>query len=90
MARHWSTLGDVAARSDTREIRCGRCDRHGRLNVARLLAEHGPDTPIAQVFWAHIGDCPKRDDVQIQNRCDPHSPDLVRLFRTPKMEAAKP
>jgi hypothetical protein len=62
MARHWITLGDVAARIDTLEIRCGRCDRHGRLNVARLLAEHGPDAKMRDVMRAQVGDCPKRDD----------------------------
>ena len=34
-------LGDVAERGATMiEIRCGRCDRYGRLSVARLLAEY--------------------------------------------------
>jgi hypothetical protein len=37
------TLGEVAARSpEMIEIRCGRCDRAGRLSVARRLTEHGP------------------------------------------------
>jgi hypothetical protein len=30
---------------------------------------------------AEIGDCPDRDSAQIQNRCDPYSPTLGRLFR---------
>jgi hypothetical protein len=78
---HSITLGDVAQRIETLDIRCGRCERHGRLNVARLLAEHGPHAPIAQVTRAQVGDCPKRDDAQIQNRCDPYWLDLVQLFR---------
>jgi len=28
------------------EIRCSRCERHGRLSVQRLLAEWGPDASI--------------------------------------------
>jgi hypothetical protein len=90
MARHWITLGDVAARIDVLEIRCGRCDRHGRLNTARLLAEHRPDAKMRDVMRAQVGDCPKREDAQIQNRCDPYCPDLVRPFRTPEAEPAKP
>jgi hypothetical protein len=86
---HSITLGEVAARTDILDIRCGRCERHGRLNVARLLAQHGPETPIAEVMRAQIGDCPKRDDAQIQNRCDPYSPDLVRLFRSPETQPAE-
>jgi hypothetical protein len=39
---HSITLGEVAQRTDMIEIRCRRCERHGRLNVARLLAEPGP------------------------------------------------
>jgi hypothetical protein len=31
----------------------------------------------------------KRDNAQIQNRCDPYCPDLVRLFRTPETERAR-
>jgi hypothetical protein len=70
MARYWITLGDVAARTYTLEIRCGRCDRHGRLSVARLLAEHGSDAKMHEVMRAQVGDCPKRNDAQMQNRCD--------------------
>jgi hypothetical protein len=58
--------------------------------VARLLAEHGPDAKMRDVMRAQVGDCPKREDAQIQNRRDPYCPDLVRLFRTPETEAVKP
>jgi len=35
-------LGEAAAHGTTMlEIRCGRCDRYGRLTVKRLLAEWG-------------------------------------------------
>jgi hypothetical protein len=39
-------LGDVAGRLNVLDIGCGRCERHGRLNTARLLAEHGPDAKM--------------------------------------------
>jgi hypothetical protein len=32
---------------------------------------------------AQIGECPRRNDAQIQTRCDPYCPDLARLFRIP-------
>ena len=36
MAKDYIPLGDVAARDVAMiEIRCGRCDRHGRLSVNR-------------------------------------------------------
>jgi hypothetical protein len=82
MVRDVITLGEVAARGAVMiELRCGQCDQHGRLSVARLLAEHGPDAAMGAVMRAKVGDCPRRDAVQIQDRCDPYCPDLVRLFR---------
>jgi hypothetical protein len=43
-------LGEVAQRTNIPDIRCGRCERHRQLNLARLLAERGPHAPIAQVL----------------------------------------
>jgi hypothetical protein len=53
MAKDVILLGEVAARDATMiQIRCGRCDRHGRLSVARLLAEYGPDVPVGHIMRA--------------------------------------
>jgi len=52
--------------------------------VQRLLAQRGPDVPVRHVMEAEIGACPNRDSPQIQNRCDPYSPALGRLFRARK------
>ena len=83
MARDVITLGEVAERGgEMIEIRCGRCDRTGRLSVARVLAEHGPSAAMGHVLHAQVGDCPKRDGPQIQDRCDPYCPDLPDLFHT--------
>ena len=76
-------LGEVAQRTEWIEIRCGRCDRAGRLRTARLLAKHGPNVSMAEVMRVQIGDCPNREAAQIQNRCDPYCPDLSRLFYRP-------
>ena len=63
MARDVILLGDVAERgARTIDIRCRRCDRHGRLSVARLLREYEPQTPLWVIWDALIGDCPKRED----------------------------
>jgi len=40
-------LGEIAERFTAAglamlEVSCNRCDRRGRLSIARLLAEHGP------------------------------------------------
>jgi len=85
MARDVITLGDVAERgAEMIEIRCGRCDRAGRLSVERLLAEHGPGAAMGYVLHAQVGDCQNKDSGQMPSRCDPYCPDLPRLFRTPE------
>jgi hypothetical protein len=48
-----------------------------------VLAEHVPGAAMGHVLHAQVGDCPKRDSAQLQERCDPYCPDLVRLFRAP-------
>jgi hypothetical protein len=81
MAKDVYSLGDIAERGATMlEIRCGRCDRHGRLSVARLLSEHGPNAEFGAIMRGLTGDCPRHNEQQIQSRCDPYCPDLVRLF----------
>ena len=50
MARDVILLGEVVARRATMiEIRCGRCDRHGRVSVARLMPEFGANTAMGHV-----------------------------------------
>ena len=81
MAKDVIVLGEVAARDVTMiDIRCGRCERHGRLLIKRLLAEWGPDTSIRDIMRERIGNCPHRDDAQIYTRCDPYCPTLAQLF----------
>lgn len=72
-------IGEVAARGATMlDMRCGRRERHGRLSVARLLAEHGPDVPARRAWPDRIGDWPNRDHTQLQSRGDPYSPTLAQ------------
>jgi len=59
----------VAARGATMlNIRRIRCDQHGRLSVARPLAQHGPDVAMGHIMRAQIGACPNRDTPR---RADP-------------------
>ena len=52
------TLGDMAAKGmQMLEVACRRCDRRGRLSIARLIAEHGRDDyGDLRALIAH--DCP--------------------------------
>jgi len=86
MARDFISLGDVAARDVAMiDIRCGRCDRHGRLSVQRLMARYGPDASLRDIMHEQIGSCPHKDDAQIYTRCDPYCPTLVELFAPPEV-----
>jgi hypothetical protein len=59
MAKIYILLGEVAERGATTiDIKCRRCDRHGRLNMARLLQEYGPQSPVWVIMEAQIGDAP--------------------------------
>jgi len=55
------------------ELRGGRCDRHGRLPVARLLAEWGADASLGDIMHEQIGSCPHRNGTQLYCICDPYS-----------------
>jgi hypothetical protein len=37
------TPGDLVGRL---EVRCRRCERHGRLGLAKLIADHGAGTGL--------------------------------------------
>jgi hypothetical protein len=39
-------LGDVAARTETIEIACGACPRHGLSTTDKLLVDHGEAMPM--------------------------------------------
>jgi hypothetical protein len=45
-ARHVQRLRDLAGRMTWVAVNCGRCERHGRLHLGRLLARHGPETGV--------------------------------------------
>jgi hypothetical protein len=77
---NYLTLADLIGRADMLELRCGRCERRGRLSVARLAREHPPETSLASIMRAQIGDCPKLTERRIEARCDPYSPTLWPLF----------
>ena len=64
----------------TLDIACSSCARSGRISVARLVREHGLDTPVCDT-WANVNhDCPKRDAHGIYDRCRVHCPTLAALF----------
>ena len=76
-------LGDVAARTETLEITCRACPRHGVLRTDKLLADHGKAMPMPALLRLLAGDCPKVASAHLHDRCDVHSPTLSALFMPP-------
>ena len=69
------TLGDLAA--GLLEVRCGRCGRHGRESIARLIQRYGRETWLPDLRNQLAADCPNRD-ARI-HRCDVYFPQLAEI-----------
>jgi hypothetical protein len=75
------SLGDMRAKGMTMlAVACRRCERRGRLRIARLIAEYGVDPPNLGELIAH--DCPRMRDpsVSVYERCGVHFPELPKWF----------
>ena len=81
MANGVITLGEMQAKGMTMlAVACCRCERRGRLRIARLIAEYGADAPDLRQIIAH--DCPRmlNPSVSIYELCGGHFPDLPKWF----------
>jgi hypothetical protein len=66
------------------DVACNRCDRHGRLSIARLIAERGAENyGDLRKLIAH--DCQRMLDpsVSIYERCGVMFPELPNWFFQP-------
>ena len=73
------TLGEQAGRVEGLEVRCWRCERHGRLRLARLIADHGAGTALPDLAAPLAADCPKAGAPDPGERCFVHFPQLLEL-----------
>jgi hypothetical protein len=71
------TLAQIADRRPVLEVACNRCDRRGRLNLARLIAEHGPDLPVPTLRRIIAADCPRMLANQLHDVSGGHFPRLA-------------
>ena len=71
------TLGDLAA-VRLLEVRCGRCGRHGRESIARLIERYGRETRLPDLRNQLAADCPN-SDAGIHERCDVYFPQLAEI-----------
>jgi hypothetical protein len=60
------TLSDIRER--TLAIACERSGRHGRYNVARLIAAQGADAKLTDLLVT-LANCEKARSVSLHDRC---------------------
>ena len=84
------TLAHVAACTPWLEVACRRCGRYGRLRVARLIEEHGPDFVAFDVVRIVSADCPRRGETQLYELCQVHCPTLPKFMAPGKGPPVRP
>ena len=72
-------LDDVAKRFDMLEVRCGKCPRSGRLNINKLIDEHGRAMSLPDLRKVLSDDCEHKDTVWRKDRCQVFYPQLREL-----------
>jgi hypothetical protein len=80
------TLGDLVGRLDKLEVRCSRCSRHGRMPLAKLIAEHGADIGMPELAVRLAAGCPKAQATGAAERCFVVFPQLPDLPVRPKRQ----
>jgi hypothetical protein len=83
-ARGAITLGELVGKVDLLKIACHRCERRGRLSLARLIDEHGWDTGFPDLWVPLAGDCQHARSTALHNRCTIYYPQLPALFLSGK------
>jgi hypothetical protein len=73
------TFGDLAGKLVMLDVACSKCDRRGRLSVAKLIAEHGADMRLPDLREVLAGDCPRLRATSYSDRCAVHYPQLAAV-----------
>ena len=78
-----SAVAAMIQDSAGRVLMCQQSQGHRLWGLPGGTIRHG-ESPVhaamRDIMQAQIGACPNRDNAQLQNRCNPYCPDLVRLF----------
>jgi hypothetical protein len=80
MARTYLVFGDIEGKLDVLRVECTKCDRKGRYSVAKLIEKYGRKGNMMKWREMLSADCPKRDAVGLQDRCDLVCPDLPKVL----------
>jgi len=74
------TIGELQGKLTMLDIACHRCERRGRVSLARLIEEHGADTGLPDLWESLAGDCQHARSTAVHNRCAIYYPQLSALF----------
>lgn len=74
------SLADVAARTEVLAVACNRCERRGRLSVARLVNQHGGTMPMRALLRFLTQDCCRHGAIGVNDHCGACFPELPTLF----------
>ena len=79
-ARGSITLSELQGSLPTLDVACHRCERRGRVSLARLIEEHGADTGLPDLWESLAGDRQHARSAAVHNRCAIYYPKLPALF----------
>jgi len=69
-------LRELQGKLDLLELACHRCERRGRVSVARLI----DNTGLLDLWESLAGDCRHTRSIAVHNRCAIYYPQLLALF----------
>ena len=73
------SLDDVSRRFRMLEVRCGKCTRHGRLRIDKLIDEHGRELSLPDLRIILAGDCEHKTAARRKDQCQVFYPQLREL-----------
>jgi hypothetical protein len=78
--RTFITFGDIEGKLTILRVECTKCPRTGRYNVAKLIAQYGRSGNLSKWVSDLKSDCPKREAVALNERCDLVCPDVSKVL----------
>jgi hypothetical protein len=79
-ARSYLIFADIEGKLDVLRVECTKCPRKGRYSVRRLIEKYGRKANMMKWKEQLNGDCPRRDEPSLHERCDLLCPDLPKVL----------
>ena len=75
-----NTLANLRSEVTRLDVACSRCDRRGRLDVARLIEQHGSGATLRDAVAGINAQCPNREAHGVMEPCDIYFPGLGEML----------